>query len=134
MAGWHHRLNGHEFESTPGVGDGQGGLACYSSWGGKESDTTEWLTWNELNWWLHGCLQASCLLVFHLWCSCLMAPFRMDVSGKNTWVRTRIIACFLCKTMTRLVSVREEMEEEPKWRAVLRGRIYFVFPVQKELN
>ena len=43
MVGWHHRLNGHEFESTPGVGDGQGGLACCSLWGRKESDTTEQL-------------------------------------------------------------------------------------------
>ena len=41
MAGWHHRLDGHEFEETPGVGDGQGGLACWNSWGRKESDTTE---------------------------------------------------------------------------------------------
>ena len=41
MAGWHHWLNGHESEWTPGVGDGQGGLACCDSWGGKESDTTE---------------------------------------------------------------------------------------------
>ena len=41
MVGWHHRLNGHEFEQALGVGDGQGGLACYSLWGCKESDTTE---------------------------------------------------------------------------------------------
>ena len=41
MVGWHHQLDGHEFEQTPGVGDGQGGLACYSPWGSKESDTTE---------------------------------------------------------------------------------------------
>ena len=41
MVGWHHRLNGHEFFSTPGVGDGQGNMACYSSWGRKESDTTD---------------------------------------------------------------------------------------------
>ena len=40
MAGWHHQLDGHEFE-TPGVGDGQGGLACCDSWGHKESDTIE---------------------------------------------------------------------------------------------
>ena len=39
--GWHHRFNGHEFEQTPGVGDGQGGLASHSSWGHKELDTTE---------------------------------------------------------------------------------------------
>ena len=39
MVGWHHQLNGHEFESTLGVGDGQGGQACYSPWHCKESDT-----------------------------------------------------------------------------------------------
>ena len=50
MVGWHHRLNGHEFEWTLGVGDGQGGLVCCSSWGCKESDTTEQLNWTELNW------------------------------------------------------------------------------------
>ena len=41
MVGWHHRLNGHEFEQALGVGDGQGGLACCFSWGCKQSDTTE---------------------------------------------------------------------------------------------
>ena len=50
MAGWHHRLDGHESEWTPGVGDGQGGLACCDSWDRKESDTTERLKWTELNW------------------------------------------------------------------------------------
>ena len=39
--GWHHQLNGHEIEQAPGVGDGQGGLACCSPWGHKESDLTE---------------------------------------------------------------------------------------------
>ena len=43
MAGWHHRLDGHEFESTLGVGDGQRGLECCSPWGPKESDMTEQL-------------------------------------------------------------------------------------------
>ena len=43
MAGWHHRLDGHEFGCIPGVGDGQGGLECYNSWGCNESDTTEQL-------------------------------------------------------------------------------------------
>ena len=50
IAGWHHWLHGHEVEWTPGVGDGQGGLACCNSCGGKESDTTEQLNWTELNW------------------------------------------------------------------------------------
>ena len=47
MVGWHHQLNGHEFESTPGVGNGQGGLVCCSPWGCKESDMTERLNWTE---------------------------------------------------------------------------------------
>ena len=47
MAGWHHWLDGHESEWTPGVGDGQGGLACCNSWGCKELDTTEWLNWTD---------------------------------------------------------------------------------------
>ena len=41
MVGWHHRLDGHEFEQAPGVGDGQGSLACCSPWGQKELETTE---------------------------------------------------------------------------------------------
>ena len=41
MVGWHHRLDGHEFEQAPGVRDGQGGLVCYNLWGHKESDITE---------------------------------------------------------------------------------------------
>ena len=48
MAGWHHWLDGRESEWSPGVGDGQGGLACCNSWGRKESDTTERLNWTEL--------------------------------------------------------------------------------------
>ena len=47
MVGWHHQLDGHECKQAPGVGDGQGGLACCSSRGLKESDTTEWL--NNVN-------------------------------------------------------------------------------------
>ena len=43
MVGWHHRLNGPEFEKAPGVGDKQGSLECYSPWGHKESDMTELL-------------------------------------------------------------------------------------------
>ena len=49
MAGWHHWLDGCESEWIPGVGDGQRSLAGHSLWGRKESDTTEWLNWTELN-------------------------------------------------------------------------------------
>ena len=47
MVGWYHPLNGHEFEQTPGVGDGQGSLVWCSPWGGKWSDMTEWLNWTD---------------------------------------------------------------------------------------
>ena len=53
LVGWHHQLDGHEFEEVLGVGNGQGGLVCCGSWGRKESDTTERLNcterWFELN-------------------------------------------------------------------------------------
>ena len=55
VVGWHHQLDGHEFGWTMGVGDGQGGLACCSSWGHKESDTTERLNWTEPNWLFVAC-------------------------------------------------------------------------------
>ena len=54
MVGWHHRLNGHEFEQAPAVGDGQGSLACCSPWGCKEFDVTEWVNWTDIkmsSWW-----------------------------------------------------------------------------------
>ena len=47
MVGWHHGLNGHEFEQTPGDGEGQGSLVCCSPWGHKESDMTEQITNNN---------------------------------------------------------------------------------------
>ena len=49
VAGWHHRLDGHEFGWIPGVGDGQAGLACCSSWGLKESDMTQRPNWTEIS-------------------------------------------------------------------------------------
>ena len=58
MAGRRHRLNGHEFEWIPGVGDGQWGLVCCDSWGLKESDTTERLNWTEY----------SCMFILNQFC------------------------------------------------------------------
>ena len=65
MVGWHHRLNGHGFGWTPGVCDGQGGLACCCPWSYKESDMTEWLNWTELNWKLRS-LRIGCPVYFRL--------------------------------------------------------------------
>ena len=50
IIGWHHQLDGHEFEQTLGFGEGQGSLACCSLWSHKELDTTEQLNRSELNW------------------------------------------------------------------------------------
>ena len=47
MVGWHHRLDGHEFEQALGIGDGQGSLECCSPWGHKALDMTEWLNWTD---------------------------------------------------------------------------------------
>ena len=63
MVGWHHQLDGHEFEQSLGVVDGQGSLACCSPWGCKESDTTERLNWIENAVYKHfHCLHNNCLL------------------------------------------------------------------------
>ena len=66
MAGWNHWLNGHGFGWTLGVGDGQGGLACYGSWGLKESDTTERLNWTELNMTCPGEYLFTCLFDIYI--------------------------------------------------------------------
>ena len=50
MVGWHHRLDGQEFEQALGIGDGQGSLVCCSPWGCQESDTTEQLNWTHKEW------------------------------------------------------------------------------------
>ena len=65
MVGWHHRLNGHEFEQAPGVGNGQGSLVSCSPWGHKEADTTEQLNWTEAVYIKH--IQNFLLAVTTLW-------------------------------------------------------------------
>ena len=67
MAGWHHWLDGREFEWTPGDGDGQGGLACFDSWGRKELDTTERLNWTELMLPIPMLIGTTILLIIKLW-------------------------------------------------------------------
>ena len=65
-----------ESEWTPGVGDGQGGLACYDSWGHKESDTTEWLNWTELNWrTIIFCTLYCGIILIQVECNKLAIPF-----------------------------------------------------------
>ena len=56
VVGWHHWLNGHEFEQAPGACNGQGNLVCCSPWGHKESETAKWLNWTEQNIYVIHCL------------------------------------------------------------------------------
>ena len=65
MVGWHHQLNGYGFLRTPGVGDGQGGLACCGSWGHKKSDTTEGLNWTRTLQLMAQLLKQICDKIFH---------------------------------------------------------------------
>ena len=74
MAGWHHWLDGCEFERTLGVGDVQGGLAFCDSWGHKESDTTEWLNWTELK---DACV---CTLTVCIWIYIFRSDFLNTIS------------------------------------------------------
>ena len=86
MVGWHHWLDGHEFEQTPGVGDGQGSLVCCSPWGRKELDMTEWLNWTEIV--LHICLLNCISSVWFfeiLWTVAHQAPLFMRFSRQEYW-------------------------------------------------
>ena len=71
MVGWHHRLNRHGFGWTPGVGDGQGGLACCGSWGSNESEMTEQLTQTELNGETDKMIRLMDLRIGKEWVSCM---------------------------------------------------------------
>ena len=81
MAGWHHWLDGRESDWTPGVGDGQGGLACCDSWGRKESDTTERLNWTELNWCYSDKQISGCL--------------GLGTKGKKAWGSFAVMKCYI---------------------------------------
>ena len=75
IVGWHHWLDRHEFEQAPGVGDGQGSLACCSPWGCKESNSTERLNWTEetMGWrreCMERCLQTLLLETWGVWLWC----------------------------------------------------------------
>ena len=89
MAGWHHWLNAHESEWTPGVGDGQGGLACCDSWGHKELDTSERLSWTEYSivWIIYICLCCCCYLVAKL---CLTVCDPKDCSMPSSSILHRL--------------------------------------------
>ena len=84
MVGWHHWLNGHEFEQAPGVGNGQGSLACCSSWDPKESDMTEWLDWTDsTHKWVKSLSRVR--LFVTPWTVAYQAPPSMGFSRQEYW-------------------------------------------------
>ena len=83
IAAWHHWLDEHESEWTPGVGDGQGGLACCDSWGRKESDTTERLIWSDL--------KGVSRLVF----DCILHPLCTSECNPKMWCKLKVFVRFL---------------------------------------
>ena len=114
--GWHHWLNGHEFGWTPGVGDGQGGLACCSSWGRKESDTN-WTELNsELNWteltalrWvvllvvLSGVIHANAII------------WRISSAGSPKWIYSHVWASLVAQMVKSLPAMQETRDLSLGW-------------------
>ena len=91
MVGWHHWLDGRESEWTPGVGDRQGGLVCCDSWGRKESDTTEWLNWTEIN------ERMSCTWIWKI--TIVKMSICSILTDRVNWLAWNIISC-LALTLT----------------------------------
>ena len=82
-AGWHHQLDGHQFEQAPGVGDGQWSLACCSPWGCKELDMIEQLNWTELNWASEQELVSPSISLSHQKASISLLSF--SIRGQTEW-------------------------------------------------
>ena len=92
MVGWHHQLDGLEFEQAPGVGDGQGSLVCCSPWGCKGLDTAEWLNWEYGSIALLLCFEMRVFLWFHLWW--LVTWDKYFDYGQDVFFRTEFIMIF----------------------------------------
>ena len=126
MAGWHHRLNGHEFGYTPGVGDGQGGLACCDSWGRKESDTTEQLNWTEI-------ILKGYRRKFRRWESVLKEWDTNNMHFRGKWangsIRCRISMGW--ETKLRWNQILLEMRQKAKTR-ISDGSLRWLFEVTEE--
>ena len=123
MAGWHHWLDGCEFEWTPGVGDGQGGLACCNSWGHKDSDKQ--LNWTKLSDSAHTfpflakifpvkfCPQGTFLYLFHL----ILIPWTNGMYFKTA---NPSMHCFLAFTCKSLHTSQETTSHSPSFQMVYK--------------
>ena len=112
MAGWHHRLNGHEFGWTPGVGDGQGGLACCNSWGHRVGH--DWST--ELNWTEVKYNPGRCHKTEILQCS------RFLFMNIQVGVRTKVFEHFWWRHITKLRKLQSSLMEAWCYRNLRKGQ------------
>ena len=110
MAGWHHRLDGHEFGWTPGDGDGQGGLECCNSRGCKESDTTERLNWTgeyNITMWLRQCISARLETRF--------IGTRIDLDSSWSLIQTPLAESAWMRTLCYNSVLWVQYEWAPNW-------------------
>ena len=125
MVGWHHWLNGHEFEQALGVGDGQQSLVCFSPWGCKESDMTEQLNWTERK----STLNIHCK-DWYWSCSTLATWCEELTPWKRPWCWERLKAQeegrggwdgWIASVDMSLSKLQETVKEREAWRAVAHG-------------
>ena len=124
MVGWHHQLDGHEFEQPPGVGEGQGSLVCRSPWGHKESSTTKWLNWTEYSivymdhiFFIHPPVDGH-LGCIHVFCCCKQLTVMWQPGWEGTWGRMDTYMCMaeslLCSPETITTLLVNRLYPSPK--------------------
>ena len=106
MVGWHHWLDGHEFEQGPGVGDGQGSLACCSPWGHKESDTTKQLNWITCKFLFFVAVVGEKYKRLHLILKVFYLFFILVTGNRGWFLRTRSNSEGTCMVITKFLGCR----------------------------
>ena len=138
MVGWHPRLHGHEFEQAPGVGDGQGSLACCSLWGHKESDTTERLNWTDHEKYREGPWSGLPIPVESLepsrtpWPKAVLRAFWDEpVNMENFLYRKfhQLLQWFYHSTVFEEKIFKCERKEPSKWKQLWKGYSNFIWRV-----
>ena len=135
MVWWHHRLNGHGFGWTPGVGDGQGGLACCGPWGCKELDTAEWLNWMALHRAL-GCFTIIMAVTWHLHWLC--GSSAAGLCRQDPYIDATVFSGATGRKVTTWVSSdswrRKAVDRYSYWDRVLEWFLGLWSPISSEAS